>query len=161
MLSNLVTVGHDISILGMLRLDDTDNILISRLDAIWKYHDMLLTRLAKAEKRDVRIHLRPQLLNADIERYLPFVLEGTQLMLWQSEATPLPRNVENLTLIRTESARNARPEGFLVIRTPTSSRILAAWQDANNQVVGVLVTNPQTVERVSDQLDAIIQAAGC
>ncbi|MBK8137124.1 MAG: hypothetical protein KA401_03485 [Anaerolineae bacterium] len=159
MFSNIVNVDHDISILGMLRLDDTDNILISRLEAIWKYHDMLLSRLTKIDRRDVKIHLRSQLLNADIERYLPYLEDGTQMMLWQGDPLIHARNLKNLTVVRMALARNSRPEGFLVIRTPSSSRLLAAWQDANNQVVGVLVTNPLTVEKVADQLDAIIQAA--
>lgn len=159
MVSRSITVDHDISIVGMLPLDDIDNILISKDTSIWKYHDMLLARLRNADKTDVKIHLRPHLLNVNVEQYAPYLAEGVEVNLWDSDATPALRRQDNLTLVRMKPETHQRAEGFLIIKTPLSSRILAAWQDADGNTVGVLVTNPHTIDRVCERLDAIIQSA--
>jgi hypothetical protein len=153
-----IFIDHNMSILGMLRLYDSDNILISSQDSLWKCRDMLIARLAKTEARDICIHLRPQLLDTGIDLYRPYLKEGVEFYLWQGDSGASAGLLDHLTVVRSRLKNVARDEGFLVIQTPTSSRILAAWKEADNRIVGVLVTNPRTVDRVADQLMAIIQS---
>lgn len=153
-----IFIDHNMSILGMLRLYDSDNILISSQDSLWKCRDMLITRLSKTEPRDTCIHLRPQLLDTGIDLYRPYLKDGVEFYLWQGDTGASASLLDKLTVVRSRLKNVARDEGFLVIQTPTSSRILAAWKEADNRTVGVLVTNPRTVDRVADQLMAIIQS---
>lgn len=153
-----IFIDHNMSILGMLRLYDSDNILISSQDSLLKCRDMLIARLAKTETRDICIHLRPQLLDTGIDLYRPYLKEGVEFYLWQGDSGASAGLLDDLTVVRSRLKNVARDEGFLVIQTPTSSRILAAWKESDNRIVGVLVTNPRTVDRVADQLMAIIQS---
>lgn len=159
MLSKFISVDHDVSIQGMLRLDDTDNILISRSELLRKYHDMILARLTAVDKSEVRIHVRPTLLNANLDQYLQYVQQGVQVVLWQDDPSIKLQQRDNLTVVRIRKPFTPTHEGFLLIKAPSSTRMLATWHEMNNKIIGVLVTNPRTVEKVSDRLDSIIQSA--
>ncbi|MEQ8677810.1 MAG: hypothetical protein RLP44_11825 [Aggregatilineales bacterium] len=159
MLSRSISVDYEVSIQGMLRLDDTDNILISRNELLKKYHDMLLSRLSGTDIQSVKIHVRPALFNLKVEQYVAYMREGLQVVLWHDDTSLKVPDYENLTLVRTKPQNDANREGFLVIKTATSSRILATWQVLSPKLAGVMVTNPRTVQRVSDWLDGIIQSA--
>lgn len=152
-----VAVDHDLSILGMLRLNDSDNILISTPESLRKCRDMLLARLAKMNQFDVQMHLRANLLELDIEQAMQSARQGAQVVLWQTEPPSGASVPEQLMVVQSRRANPSRDEGFMVIRTPLSSRILAAWKEGT-KVVGVLVTNPRTVEKVASQLNTIVQS---
>lgn len=160
MLSKPIFVDHEVSIQKMLRLDDNDNILISRADSIRKYHDMLLGRLNNTDRHSIRIHLCPNLLNVDLEQYRPYVEAGAEVYLWQHRPEKGDISSGNLISVHVAKKKTALyEEGFVILRTATSSRMLAVWKDDQGQVSGVLVTNPRTVEEISDRLDMIIKAA--
>jgi hypothetical protein len=153
-----IAVDHDLSILGMLRLNDSDNILISTTESLWKCRDMLLGRLAKMNQHDVQLHLRANLLDLDLEKAVQSAQQGAQVVFWQTEppsGMPVP---DTLTVVQSRRANTSRDEGFMVIKTPLSSRILAAWKEGT-KVVGVLVTNPRTVEKIANQLTVIVQSS--
>lgn len=159
MLSNTIAVEVDVSVLRMLRLGDTDNILIDRVDLIQKYYEMLLMRLAAEDQQGVRVHVRPHLLLPDnTDRGLAHLRNGAEVIMWQVNPALIPASLPNLTIVRTDRTNTVTREGFLAIRTPTSHRILAVWRDTNNETKGVLVTNPHAAEEIVDRLDAIIQS---
>lgn len=158
MLIKSVFVDHDLSILGMLRLNDADNILISTTESLWKCRDMLLARMAKSDPHDVQFHLRPNLLNIDVAQAVGIAQQGAQVVLWQADPVAPIANADRLTVVHSRRTNISKAQGFMVIRTPTSSRILAAWTESKDKVVGVLVTNPRTVDKVWMQLNTIAQS---
>jgi len=158
MLSNTISVEVDVSVLRMLRLGDTDNILIDRIDLIQKYYEILLLRLAADDQQGVRVHVRPHLLLPDgTDRCLTYLKNGAEVIMWQVDQATIPASLPNLTIVRTKRTNTVMREGFLAIKTPNSYRVLAVWRDMNNETKGVLVTNPHAAEDVVTQLDAIIQ----
>lgn len=160
MLSKPIFVDHEVSIQKMLRLDDNDNILISRADSIRKYHDMLLSRLNNTDKHSIKIHLCPNLLDIDLEQYRPYIEGGAEVFLWQHRSEISDVSTSNLTPIHVAKKKaSVYEEGFVILRTASSSRMLAVWKDDQGQISGVLVTNPRTVGDISDRLDMIIRAA--
>jgi hypothetical protein len=158
MLSNTISVDYDVSVLRMLRLSDTDNILIDRIDLIRKYYDMLLSRLVSDEQNGVRVHVRPYLLLDGTDRYLMHLRQGAEVVMWQVDQSSIPVTSKNLTIVLTDRTNTVMREGFLAIKTPTSNRVLAVWQDVNNEPRGVLITNPRAAEEIVNRLDAIVQS---
>lgn len=156
--SKTISINRDVSVQRMLRLDATDNLLINGFDSLWKCHAMLQARLNNSDRSDVRIHLRPELLNAAPDQYAQFARDGLQMWVWQDEPGSTFKPSPNLTVINAPHAP-ATAEGFLVINTPSWSRVLAAWIDEDGNLAGVLVTNPHTIEEISSYLDAIVQSA--
>lgn len=158
MQSNTVSVDYDVSVLGMLRMDDPDNILVNGLDIIKKFRDMLLARLSRVDQEQVKIHVQPYLLNDTLDVFQFYLEQGAHIVLWHDDDMLLPRPSAHLTVVHTDHNNPIRREGFLVIRTPSLNRILAVWQDENNEITGVLITNPSTAETVGSRLDTIIRS---
>lgn len=159
MLSKSISIEYDVSIQGMLQLDDMDNILISHEVFFRRYHDMMLTRLTSIDKRGVKIHVRPGLSNVPIETYLLYAQQGVQIVVWQDDPEMKIQHSDNLTIVHIPPPALNR-EGFVVIKAPItmSTRMLATWEK-NNQLSALLVTNSHTIQSISDHLDAIVQSA--
>ncbi len=158
MQSNTISVDYDVSVLGMLRLDDPDNILVNGHDIIKKFRDMLLARLSRADQHQVKIHVQPYLLNDTLDVFQFHLEQGAHIVLWHDDEMLIPESSTRLTVVHTDLSNPIRREGFLVIRTPSLNRVLAVWEDANNEVTGVLITNPSTAEAVGSRLDTIIRS---
>ncbi|KXK49350.1 MAG: hypothetical protein H3C32_06595 [Anaerolineae bacterium] len=156
--SKTISINRDVSVQRMLRLDAPDNLLINGFDSLWKCHAMLQSRLSSTDRHDIRIHLRPELLNANAEQYAQFARDGLKIWVWQDDPASDFRPSSNVTVVNAPHAP-ATAEGFLVINTPSWSRVLAAWIDEDGNLAGVLVTNPQTIDEVSSYLDAMVQSA--
>lgn len=158
MQSNIISVDYDVSVLGMLRLDDPDNILIDGIESVGKFRNMLLGRLSSAEQHEVQIHIQPYLINDTLDVYQSHLDRGARVVVWHDDDMLIADSSSRLTIVRTDPANPIRLEGFLVIRAPSMNRILAAWVDEKGGISGALITNPDVVERVAGRLDAIVQS---